>query len=218
MKYDFPALGRRGLLGLTIAACGFGLPWRPARAQAASQPGPIAPVQRLDAALITAMQSGPRTPFTQRAAALTPVIEQTFDLDAVLAASVGLTWPMVPDDQKIPLRAAFLHYTVASYAANFDKFNGQTFQVLPMVRDVGNGEAIVQTKLVSADGAATPLNYVMRNGPAGWKVVDVLANGSISRVAVQRSDFRELLASGGVPALMAALQRKVANLSGGMLA
>jgi phospholipid transport system substrate-binding protein len=58
----------------------------------------------------------------------------------------------------------------------------------------------------------------MRNGPAGWKAVDVLANGSISRVAVQRSDFRELLANGGVPALMAALQRKVANLSGGMTA
>jgi phospholipid transport system substrate-binding protein len=58
----------------------------------------------------------------------------------------------------------------------------------------------------------------MRNGPSGWKAVDVLANGSISRVAVQRSDFRELLASGGVPALMAALQRKVANLSGGMAA
>jgi phospholipid transport system substrate-binding protein len=46
--------------------------------------------------------------------------------------------------------------------------------------------------------------------------VDLLANGSISRVGVQRSDFRSLLASGGVPALVAALQLKVANLSGGM--
>jgi hypothetical protein len=35
---------------------------------------------------------------------------------------------------------------------------------------------------------------------------------------VQRSDFRHLLSSGGAVALMAGLQRKVASLSGGMLA
>jgi ABC-type transporter MlaC component len=58
----------------------------------------------------------------------------------------------------------------------------------------------------------------MRNGPAGWKAVDVLADGSISRVGVQRSDFRHVLASGGVPALTVALRQKVANLSDGVLA
>jgi phospholipid transport system substrate-binding protein len=164
------------------------------------------------------MQSGPRISFAQRFAALTPVIEQTFDLDAVLAASIGLSWATVPNDQKAQLRAAFVRYTVASYTANFNRYNGQSFLVSPAVRNVGNGEVIVQNKLIAADGSATPLDYVMRYGPAGWKAVDVLANGSISRVAVQRSDFRELLASGGAPALMAALQRKVSNLSGGMMA
>jgi phospholipid transport system substrate-binding protein len=42
----------------------------------------------------------------------------------------------------------------------------------------------------------------------------VLTDGSISRVAVQRSDFRGLLNSGGTPALVAGLEHKVANLSG----
>ena len=74
----------------------------------------------------------------------------------------------------------------------------------------------MRTKLVARDGTSTTLDYVMRDGPSGWKVVDVLAGGAISRVAVQRSDFRTLLTSGGVPALTVALQNKVANLSGGM--
>ena len=39
-------------------------------------------------------------------------------------------------------------------------------------------------------------------------------DGTISRVAVQRSDFRSLLMSGGVPALTAELSRKTANLTG----
>ena len=46
----------------------------------------------------------------------------------------------------------------------------------------------------------------------------VLSDGSISQVAVQRSDFRGLIASGGAPALQAGLERKVANLSNGALA
>jgi phospholipid transport system substrate-binding protein len=61
------------------------------------------------------------------------------------------------------------------------------------------------------------LDDVMRIGPAGWQVVDVLTNGSISSVAVQHSDFHELLIAGGVPALTAGLGCKVANLSGGVL-
>jgi len=43
----------------------------------------------------------------------------------------------------------------------------------------------------------------MKRMPGEWKAVDVLADGSISRVAVQRSDFRSLLASGDAPALLA---------------
>ena len=30
----------------------------------------------------------------------------------------------------------------------------------------------MQTKLVAADGSTNQLDYVMRNGPAGWKAVD----------------------------------------------
>jgi phospholipid transport system substrate-binding protein len=56
----------------------------------------------------------------------------------------------------------------------------------------------------------------MRQSKGGaWQVVDVLADGSISRVAVQRSDFRHLLARGGPQALAESLRNKSANLSEG---
>jgi len=213
MMHDFPRIGRRGLLGLAIPALAVAISSRPASAATADNAAAIAPVQRLDAALLAAMKAGQATPLEQRIAALAPVVEQTFDLDAVLAGSIGLRWPGLPDDQKTQLAAAFRRYSVASYAASFNNFSGQTFEISPTVRDVGNGEVIVQTKFVSGDGSATAFNYVMRDGPSGWKVVDVLVGGAISRVAVQRSDFRSLLASGGVPALVTALQHKVANLA-----
>jgi len=210
------SIGRRGLLGIATAAFVAVGSRSPADAQTVNNAGSIAPIQRLNAALLGTMRSGTNMSFAQRSTVLAPTIEQTFDLDAILAASVGLRWPALPDDQKALVAAAFRHYTVASYASNFDSYDGQTFQVSPDVREVGNGEVVVRTKLVARDGTSTTLDYVMRDGPSGWKVVDVLAGGAISRVAVQRSDFRTLLTGGGVPALAVALQNKVANLSGGM--
>jgi len=216
MPNDTILLRRRGLLGLAIPALVAATTWSTARAD--TDADAAAPIQRLDAALLAAMKAGRGTPFSQRYAMLAPVIEQTFDLDAVLAASIGLGWAGTPSDQQAQLLAAFRRCTVASYAANFDNYTGQTFQIAPSVRSVGNGEVIVATKIVAADGSSNKLDYVMRSMPSGWRAVDVLADGSISRVAVQRSDFRHLLSSGGAPALLAGLQNKVASLSGGMLA
>jgi phospholipid transport system substrate-binding protein len=106
---------------------------------------------------------------------------------------------------------------VSSYVANFNSYSSQSFEVLPSMRAISNDEVVVQTRLLRAKDSPVKLDYVMRRGPAGWQVVDVLTDGSISRVAVQRSDFRQLLESGGVSALATALNRKVAALSGGMV-
>lgn len=218
MRPDNRPNGRRAVFRLAINASLVALAWPSAGAQAAAVTDPAAPIRRLDDALLAAMRTGQTTSFARRFAALTPVIEQTFDLDTVLAVSVGLGWSTLADDQKPALRAAFLRYTVASYTANFNSWSGQSFAISPGTRDAGNGRVLVHTKIVSNDGSARSLNYLMRDGPSGWKVVDVLEDGSISRVAVQRSDFRGLLESGGVPALMTALRQKVVTLSGGLLA
>jgi phospholipid transport system substrate-binding protein len=74
----------------------------------------------------------------------------------------------------------------------------------------------VQTQIISG-GDRIRLDYVMRAGGDGWRVVDVLFEGSISRVAVQRSDFRKILAGGDAEALIASLGRKIADLSDGAL-
>ena len=216
LTQHLPDLGRRTVLGLAMAAVVTAAPWRPTFAGPADT-APQTPIMQLDNALLAAMKAGDTASFDNRYRALEPVIEQVFNLDAVLGASIGLSWATMSDAQKAKLEAAFRRYTVSSYVSNFDSYNGQSFEILPGVRPVGNGEVVVQTRLIRTDDSPVKLDYVMRQGPAGWQVVDVLTDGSISRVAVQRSDFRQLLLSGGVPALAAGLGRKVASLSGGML-
>ena len=162
------------------------------------------------------MKAGPTTPFQQRYAILGPVIDKTFDLPAILQESVGPSWPTLPTDQRAMLLDAFRRYTVASYVNSFDDFNGQKFAINPETRAVGS-EQIVETKVIPKNGDL--IAWLRLCDAIGWtdrrRVVDVLADGSINRVAVQRSDFRRILARGGAQALADSLRTKSADLSEG---
>jgi phospholipid transport system substrate-binding protein len=175
---------------------------------------PTATVQQLIDGLLQTMKAGPATPFRQRFSMLAPVIDKTFDLNAILQESVGSPWSALQPEQQSMLAEAFRNYTIASYVNNFDDFNGQRFDVSPNMRSVGT-EKVVETKIIPKNGDTHELDYVMRDTPQGWRVVDVLADGSISRVAVQRSDFRRLINRGGAQALADSLRAKSADLSDG---
>lgn len=196
---------RRGLLLAALLA--------PVIARADADPA-AAPLEAFGAALIAAMKAGPAESFDQRAAALRPAIVAAFDLPTILARSVGPDYAGYTDAQKSALLDAFTAFTVASWAANFNRWNGEAFQVLPQIRKLG-AEEIVPTELGAPGKEPTKLDFVMQHGAGGWQVVDILLDGTISRVAVQRSDFRALLASGGPDALVASLKRKAAQLATG---
>ena len=174
----------------------------------------IAPIQRLYDALLGVMKAG-QTPFAQRYDQLAPVIDAVFDLVTILQTSVGLQWNAMSADQHSALLTAFRRYTIVTYVANFDSFNGQRFEVSPDTRALPNNEQVVTSRFIPASGDPYRLDYVMRQMSGSWQVEDVLADGTISRVAVQRSDFRRLLSQGGSAALVVSLQSKVAQLSGG---
>jgi phospholipid transport system substrate-binding protein len=174
------------------------------------------PVEQLHAGLIEIMKAGRAVPFGQRYDKIAPVIARTFDLEMIVRQVVGLRWAALPLEQQRALEDAFRRYTVASYVANFDDYSGERFELLPTVTAVG-GDRVVQTRIIPASGRAHVLAYVVRPSGGGWRIVDVLADGSVSRVAAQRSEIRSVLADGGGPGLLVSLRRKTAELSGGIL-
>jgi phospholipid transport system substrate-binding protein len=206
----FASIGRRRWLQ-AAALTSIGVVGR----RAAADPSAVAPIKTLCDGLLRSMKAGSATPFAQRFGMLTPMVDQAFDLPAILQVSVGPTWSGVPPNEQAVLQAAFRRYTIASYVNSFDNFNGQQFDIQPGTKSLPNSEQLVQTKIVSSSGESHELDYVMRQEGGGWKAVDVLADGSISRVAVQRSDFRRLVTQGGAQALIDSLNRKTADLSGG---
>ena len=203
---------RRGLLSLLAAGV---VAW-PLTSRAADLAEVSQPIVALNAGLLQIMKAGRKVAFPQRFDMLAPIVDRSFDLPGILRTSVGQAWTKMTDPERTDLLTVFRQYTVASWVANFDEFQGERFDVLPDLRAVGTDE-VVATRFIPTSGDATRLDYVMRQSDTGWRAIDVLYNGTISNVVKQRSDFRGPLADGGAAQLIASLKKKVMDLSGGLL-
>ncbi len=175
---------------------------------------PTAPVEALDQGILTVMRAAPAADFAQRVQTFTPVAKSAFDLPHILRESVGPRFASFAPAVQAELLDVFTQFTVASYVANFTSYKGERFEILPEIRRAGSDE-VVQTRLIPASGDPVKLDYVVHRDNDDWKIIDVLLSGSISRVAVQRSDFRALLSNGDAGPLIASLRAKVARLSAG---
>jgi len=171
------------------------------------------PIEQLDTGLLQAMKAGKTAPFRQRYDQLAPLVTRAVDLDFILQSGVGAGWAGLPADQKAALKAAFQHYSVATYVSNFDAFGGERFDLFPPA----GTDPVVKVKIMPGkpgDDIHT-LAYTMRQTADGWKATDVRADGTISQVAAQQEQIRSLVKSGGAAGLLARLQEKTAELSGG---
>ena len=181
----------------------------------AEEAGPAQPIAALNAGLLAIMHAGRAKSFAERTAMLRPVVEKAFDLTLLAQSSVGhARWAALPASQQSDLLEVFSQFTVASYVANFDDFNGEKFTIEADNRKVEN-DVVVPSRIVASNGDVTKLDYVMRNTESGWRVVDILLDGSISRVAVTRSDFRALIGPNDASKLIESLRSKVAKLAAG---
>ncbi|MCB8882506.1 ABC transporter substrate-binding protein [Acidisoma cellulosilytica] len=206
-------VSRRKLLAMSVplvmAASG-------AQALAQSAAGPTATINQFYVPLLQIMKEGRHTPFQQRYQTLAPAVDQAFDLQGILRVSVGAYWSSVPPAQQQALLSVFRAFTIANYVSNFHAYKGRVISVSPTTRAVG-AQQIVSTTITKPQRDPLRIDYVMRNESAGWKVVDVLLDGTISRVAVQRSDFASLVTKGDASQLIATLKSKVSTLSNGAI-
>lgn len=201
-----------GIAVLPVAGHGVSVP--AAMAQSAADNAPAAPVQILYKALDTVQKA--HSSFDARSQIVAPAIDQSYDLEAVLKASVGLRYNALNADEKQKLLAAFRNYTVARYVSSFKPGSDVQFSITPTIADApAGGGKIVVTHVGGDDGSApTELSYIVHQENGSWRITDVLlSDAHISQAAAQRADFSSTLASGGVAGLISVLERKVQNYS-----
>jgi phospholipid transport system substrate-binding protein len=157
--------------------------------------------------LLGTMRDGRTLGQSGRYGRLAPVVDRTFDIPMMTRLAIGPTWATLPPTQQQQLLGAFAHYVAATYADRFDTYSGEQLQVAgerPSGTDV-----MVQTRIVKSNGEATRLDYLMRQDQGSWRISDVYLDGTISQLAVHRSEFHSILQREGVDGLVMALNRKV---------
>jgi phospholipid transport system substrate-binding protein len=190
---------RRALLALPLLSAA------PALAQ-----GPAAVVEGFHNALLDVMHNAPRLGVRGRYERLAPVMGRAFDLAAMTRIAVGPPWTGFTAAEQVALTEAFSRWSIATYAARFDGFAGETFSTQG-VQPNTNGDVLVRTTL-NRTGGQEPvvLSYLVRSN----RVVDVYLTGTISELASRRSEFTGLIREGGATRLLAELQRRTNALLG----
>jgi phospholipid transport system substrate-binding protein len=193
------------LVGSALIACCVGLA-APLRA-APIEPGAV--IGQFNDSLLAAMAQGGELGYHRRYDILARTVDSTFDVALMTKMAVGPGWETLPEDQQRRITEAFKRFMTAVFAARFDGYSGEKFEI-GNKRTMGAG-TLLENQMVAPSGERIQINYLMHETAQGWRVVDVYLNGTISELAVHRSEFTAILKRSGPEGLITALERKSQN-------
>ena len=173
---------------------------------------PEAVVEEFHVALIGIMRDAHALGFEGRCDRLAEAMGELFDIPFMAQKSVGRYWKTANPDEREQLLGTFRRFTVSNYAGNFDGYEGETFETQDVVEST-HGTKLVRTRLLAGDGEVIQLNYRLRPVDGRWKIVDVYLNGTVSELALRRSEYSSLIKREGFDSLLVALNEKIADLA-----
>jgi len=171
-----------------------------------------ATVERLNAALLGVMQEAEALGYQGRYDRLAPELTQIFDFPAMARVSLGRQWKTLEPPQQEAFTEAFADYSIAVFAARFDGFSGESFEVTGE-QEARRGSVMVLNQLVKSDGEIIAINYLARpdKEASDWRLVDTFLEAKYSEMAARRSEYSGFVKRDGIEALIATLKDKVAG-------
>ena len=119
----------------------------------------------------------------------------------------GPGWDELTEAQRDEWTQTFGDYVAASYAARMEGLNVEGFEREAKLLSRGDF-SVLTSRMILAEGPPAPIDYVMRQTPKGWRIADILANGSISELTQWRGSLRGLSAGGDFSAGLAVLRQR----------
>lgn len=211
-RLDLLVNGYRGRSGMAFlrALIVFGLTLLSTlTAEAAASPTEV--IDGLHQQLLVTMKDAQRLGIDGRYKQLAPVLEQSFDFERMIAAAAGSYWANADESQRRKLLNSFIDLSITTYAARFNGFSGESFEVIGE-RQGPRDTMLVDTRINRTDGPPVAITYVLAEREGTWKIVDVLLDKSISELAVRRSEYNQVLRNGGTETLAQNLDEKAAEM------
>jgi phospholipid transport system substrate-binding protein len=148
----------------------------------------------------------------QRAARMEDVLRRGLDFETIGRFVLGRHWNTASPQKREEFIAVFTDFVAKSYSrrlaeeATIDGFN------ITGVRDLGEGDALVQTQITRPSGAPLSYEWRVRTAQGKTKIVDVVVEG-VSLLITHRSDFTSVIGQSGLDGLIRSLRDKAAARS-----
>lgn len=188
-----------------------------APASALDEKGSVEVVAALNQGLEEVLRQAAELDYRGRYERLDPILAAAFDFDFMARQALGRQWDDLGAEDQRRWVAAFRDLTNATYAGRFNRFSGQRFETLEESA-AAHETVIVRSRVIDPAGEDVDLTYRLRQDGEQWKVIDVYLKGTVSEVALRRSEYASVLRREGFEALLAAVHRRVAALSAGAAA
>jgi len=199
-------------LALVLLSATFAFAAQAGDPPAVPEGAPEAVVEKFHVALLGIMRDAEQLGFEGRCERLSDAMDSLFDTAFMAEKSVGRYWKTATPEERERLITTFQQFSVSNYAGNFDGYDGETFETLDVV-DSTHGTKLVRTRLLAGDGEIVQLNYRLRPVDGSWKIIDVYLNGTVSELALRRSEYSSLIKREGFDSLLVALNEKIATLA-----
>lgn len=165
-------------------------------------------IRNLQTSLLQAMREGEQLDYQGRFEFLSPVINQTHDIDIIIKTILGATfWFDLDAEQQTLLTDNFQELSIATYAGRFIKYDGEQFEITEQ-QELPRDQVLIRSRLIKGDGGSVNFDYVLRQSNGQWRIVNILFDG-VSDLAIKRSEYRAVLQRDGFSALIEILEEKV---------
>jgi len=169
----------------------------------------LATVDRLHAALLEIMQDAESLGFDGRRDSIEPIVAASFDFRFITRFALGRYWSKLDESQRDDIVDVFSRWTVAHYAARFNSYSGQTFEVVS-AEPARRERQLVRTVLepTGGSGDAVTLDYLLHEVEADWRIINVIANG-VSDLSLKRADYGAVMKTSGYDGLLERLNNQI---------
>ena len=137
------------------------------------------------------------------------IVLRSMDFETLSRLVLARNWSRFSPAQQQEFIQEFQDHLASVYGRRLDDYRNEKVEIVGDRREP-NGDSTVQTKILRGGGSNDiEVDYRLRESNGQWKVIDFIVE-EISMVANFRSQFQDIVASGGPEKLLQLLKEKTA--------
>jgi len=198
-KLATAALAVASTLALATAAT-------PARARADDTP--VAAVEQITSHVI-AILADQGTSVDEKRHRVQDVVYASLDFETLSKLVLARNWSRFTEVQRAEFMTQFKEHLSMTYGRNVESYKNEKVTIMGS-REEAKGDWTVKTKILRGGPGDILVDYRLRQRDGSWRIIDVIIEG-VSLVSNFRSQFQDVVASGGPEHLIALLREKNAK-------